>query len=107
MKERSSPLAEAAERCGVSRRTLKDWIRKAGYNLPPRQSKGRYTILIPDWMVQKLIDDRSPRIARVSGVRTMVCRNRYGDTPKTVDEPSGVPSGKEVRSSAHAGSSPR
>jgi predicted site-specific integrase-resolvase len=66
MKERMTPLREAAERCGVSRRTLKTWIRQEGYNLPERQGKGRYTILVPDSLIEKVIDKRSPRIARVS-----------------------------------------
>ena len=85
MNERTTPLAEAAERCGVSRRTLKVWIREAGFNLPPRKSKGRYTILVYDWMIEKLQAERSPQIARVSGVQI----------------------GKEARSSAHAGSPAR
>jgi predicted site-specific integrase-resolvase len=68
MKERSIPIKEAAERCGVSRRTLKSWIRQMGYNLPPRQGKGRYTILVYEWMVEKLQAERSPRIARISGI---------------------------------------
>lgn len=85
MKERCSPLGEVAQRCGVSRRTIKVWIREMGYNLPPRQSKGRYTILIADWMVERLIEKRSPQIAKVRGVR----------------------SEQEVRSSAHANSPSR
>ena len=80
-----TPLAEAAQRLGVSRRTLKVWIMKEGYSLPPRQGKGRYTILVHEWMIDRLIDQRSPRVTRVSGVR----------------------SEQEVRSSAHAGSPAR
>jgi transposase-like protein len=67
MKERMSPIAQAAERCGVHPQTMKQWIRKLGYNLPPRQGKGRYTILVPDWMIEKVIAERSPRIPRVRG----------------------------------------
>ena len=75
MTERMIPMREAAERCGVHPRTVKRWIRQLGYNLP-RLGKGRYTLLVRESMVEKLIEQHSPRIPRerrnqprVSGVR--------------------------------------
>ena len=67
MKERMTPLKDVADRLGVSRRTIKTWIRREGYNMPARQGKGRYTILIPDWMEQRIVEKRTPRIPRISG----------------------------------------
>jgi len=62
------PIAQAAAQCGVCTRTMKCWIRELGYNLPPRLGKGRYVILVPEWMVEKLIKQHSPRIPRISGI---------------------------------------
>jgi hypothetical protein len=58
------PIKEAAARCCVHPATLKRWIRGLGYNMP-RLGRGRYTLLVPEWMVQKMIAQRSPRIASV------------------------------------------
>ena len=66
IKARTSPLLEVAERLGVSTRTIKKWIREAGYNLPERQGKGRYTILVPDWMERNIVEKRLPRVPRIS-----------------------------------------
>ena len=61
------PLKQAAERCGVCTKTMKRWIRKLGYNLPSL-GKGPHVILIPEWMVEKLSEQHSPRILRISGI---------------------------------------
>lgn len=61
---RTSPLSVVAARHGVSRKTLKRWIAEAGYNLPPRQGKGRYTILIPEYMEERIVEKRVVRIPR-------------------------------------------
>jgi uncharacterized protein YjcR len=66
MKARMSPLTDVADRLGVSRRTIKTWIRQEGCNLE-RQGKGRYTILVPDWMEQRITEKRTPRIPRRAG----------------------------------------
>lgn len=55
---RSSPLPVVAARHGVSRETIKRWIRELGYNLPPRRTNGRYVILVPDWMEQQMMEQR-------------------------------------------------
>lgn len=68
MKARTSPVKEVAERHGVSTQTIKNWIRKAGYNLP-RLGKGRYTLLIPEWMEERIVEKRVPRIPRISESR--------------------------------------
>ena len=65
-KARTSPLPKVAERLGVSRQTLKKWIVEAGFALPKRQGKGRHTILIYDWMEERLLETRVPRIPRIS-----------------------------------------
>jgi transposase len=63
VKARMSPLKDVADRLGVSKRTVKSWIRELGYNLPCL-GKGRYTVLIPDWMDQRIAEKRTPRIPR-------------------------------------------
>lgn len=62
--EKHLPLPKAAAMAGVGCATLKRWLREAGYNMPPRQSAGRYTILVPERMWQRVVEMRSPRLAR-------------------------------------------
>jgi transposase len=64
MKARMSPLPDVADRLGVSRRTVKSWIRQEGYNLPGSETKGRHTILVPEWLEQRIVEKRTPRIPR-------------------------------------------
>ena len=57
------PLKDAAARCGVGRKTMKRWIRKLGYTMP-RLGRGRYVLLVPEWMVERLVEKHSPQIPR-------------------------------------------
>ena len=62
-------LAKAAEHAGVTPKTLKRWLRYAGYKLPPRPAGGRYTTLIPEKMLERVIEEHMPRLARASEIR--------------------------------------
>lgn len=65
MNWRSAPLYVVAERNGVTPKTMKRWLRAAGYKLPKRITNGRYHIQVPDWMERQVIESRSPQLARV------------------------------------------
>lgn len=58
------PLPKAAASAGVSPKTLKGWLRKAGYNMPEPQGAGRYTILIPEKMLERVVEMHTPRLVR-------------------------------------------
>jgi len=57
-------LPVAAKKAGVSARTLKFWLRQAGYNMPRRESYGRYTILVSEKVLERLIEEHTPQVAR-------------------------------------------
>ena len=57
--EKFLPMVKAAEYAGVCTKTLKRWLREAGYNLP-----GTRKTLIPEKMLQRVIEERMPRLAR-------------------------------------------
>jgi len=57
---------EAAEICRCHPRTLKRWIKAKGYNFR-RVSMGRYKELIPAWMVERFVAERSPQPSRHLG----------------------------------------
>jgi len=60
-------LSKVVEQTGVNRRTFKRWMNRCGY-ARPRSAAGRSVLLIPEWMLEKFIEEHSPRIPRVSGV---------------------------------------
>ena len=57
--EKYIPLPKAAAQLGVIPKTLKRWLREAGYNLP-----GKSKTLIPEKMLQRVIEERVPRPTR-------------------------------------------
>lgn len=66
MTERTSPLKAVADRHGVTPATMKRWIRQAGFCLPKRLGKGRYTIQVPASVEERVIEKRVPRVPRQS-----------------------------------------
>jgi len=62
--EKFVQLKRAAEMCGVQTRTLRGWIVAEGFQMPEMPAVGRRTILIPEKLLARVIEKRSPRLAR-------------------------------------------
>ncbi len=57
-------LHAVAKQWQVKPERVKVWIRQEGFNLPRRMGRGRYTILIPIFLVERIAAKHSVRMAK-------------------------------------------
>jgi len=62
--ERYVQLKRAAEMCGVQPRTLRGWLVAKGFEMPAAPQRGRRVILIPERMLERVMEERTPRLVR-------------------------------------------
>lgn len=57
-------LHYVAKQWGVSTQTVKIWLREEGFNRPKPLGKGRYTILVPLFLIERIAEKHSVRMAK-------------------------------------------